>query len=67
METAEKEGGEVTPANKKRNLEKKLKQIEQLKQRRERGEGLNAEQSAKVDSEGKVRDEIQALAVLLGE
>jgi len=58
---------EVTPVNKKRNLEKKLRQIEVLKQRQVKGDELNAEQLAKVASEAKVRAEIVQLSAQLGD
>lgn len=58
---------EVSPANRKRNLEKKLRQIEVLRQRQEKGESLNAEQLAKLATLEKVQQEIAALARELGE
>jgi translation initiation factor 2A len=67
QEEKEEDGAEITPANKKRNLEKKLRQIEVLKQREGKGDVLNAEQKAKVATEQRVRDDIAELAKQLGE
>ena len=44
-----------------RNLTKKLKAIEQLKDRRDRGEVLEQTQLQKIDTEAEIRRELQSL------
>jgi uncharacterized protein with WD repeat len=46
---------------KKKALNKKIKQIEELKARQSNGESLNAEQIAKITTEGSLRTELAAL------
>lgn len=46
---------------KKKALNKKIKQIEELKVRQANGEGLNAEQIAKIGTENSLREELASL------
>ena len=54
--------GEAGAVEKKlRNLTKKLKAIEQLKERRDRGETLEQTQLQKIDTEADIRRELATL------
>lgn len=53
------DGGVVE--KKLRNLTKKLKAIEQLKERRDKGETLEQTQLQKIDGEADIRRELEAL------
>lgn len=54
----------LDPAAKKaRNLNKKLKAIEELKEKQKRGERLEATQLRKIDGEAEIRKELTALSV----
>ncbi|EJD48788.1 translation initiation factor eIF-2A [Auricularia subglabra TFB-10046 SS5] len=56
---------ELDPVQKKiRNLNKKLKAIDELKEKRARGDKLENTQVRKIDSEGEVRREIAALTAV---
>ena len=45
-----------------KNLQKKLKQINQIKSKKDAGEVLNADQLAKIASEVAILNELQALS-----
>lgn len=49
------------PAKRVRNLKKKLTQIQQLREKKESGAALEAEQQAKLDSEASILQELQTL------
>lgn len=51
----------MDPAKKKKALEKKLKQIDELKKRAAGGEALNADQQEKLASEEELRQQLAAL------
>lgn len=58
-------GSDLDPVQKKiRNLNKKLKAIDELKEKRARGEKLENTQVRKIDSESEVRKEIALLSAL---
>ncbi|KAJ3506479.1 hypothetical protein NLJ89_g6848 [Agrocybe chaxingu] len=68
----EAEAAPVTPgidsaldpaAKKARNLNKKLKAIEELKEKQKRGERLEATQLRKIDGEAEIRKELAALGI----
>lgn len=61
------EGGSLDPIAKKiRNLNKKIKAIEELKEKTKRGERLEATQLKKIDTEADIRKELAALMGLEG-
>lgn len=51
----------MTTEKRLRNLSKKLKAIEQLKERRDKGEALEQTQLQKIESEQEIRSELQSL------
>jgi len=51
----------ATPANRKRNLERRLLQIEELKNKKAAGAELNADQLAKIEKEAEIKREIAAI------
>ncbi|KAF8577018.1 translation initiation factor eIF-2A [Ramaria rubella] len=59
------EGGNLDPIAKKiRNLNKKIKAIEELKEKTKRGERLEATQLKKMDTEAEIRKELEGLTLL---
>jgi len=55
--------GALDPVQKKiRNLNKKLKAIEELKEKAKRGEKLETTQHKKIESEAEIRSELAALS-----
>lgn len=55
------DGGAADSAKRLRNLQKKLRQVQQLKERQAKGETLEPEQVAKVGGEAGLLAEIQGL------
>lgn len=53
----------MDPAKKKKALEKKLKQIDELKKRASGGEALNADQKEKLATEEEIRQQLAALGL----
>lgn len=53
----------MDPAKKKKALEKKLKQIDELRKRAAGGEVLNADQKEKLTTEGEIRQQLAALGL----
>lgn len=59
--TAEGQDAGADSAKKLRNLQKKLRQVQQLKERQVKGESLEPEQIAKIGCEAGILAEIQGL------
>ena len=59
--TAEGQDADADSAKRLRNLQKKLRQVQQLKERQAKGESLEPEQIAKIGSEAGILAEIQGL------
>mmetsp|Transcript_22707 Transcript_22707/g.33179 ORF Transcript_22707/g.33179 Transcript_22707/m.33179 type:complete len:628 (+) Transcript_22707:31-1914(+) len=60
---AESETVEIDPSKKKKNLQKKLKQVEELKAKRDAGVELKPEQIRKIATEEDIRKEIADLGI----
>jgi len=60
-EQSEGQDGAADDAKRLRNLQKKLRQVQQLKERQAKGESLEPEQIAKIEGETGLLAEIQSL------
>ena len=58
---SEGQDGAADTAKRLRNLQKKLRQVQQLKEKQAKGEPLEPEQLAKIGSEAGLAEEIQSL------